>query len=69
MLKYRTDSQIPSLPALRAHCVKDVFQRAVIAPPPESPSRRAFLKGLALLVGGSMLMSEPVALARATRTN
>jgi predicted acylesterase/phospholipase RssA len=64
MSKYRTDSQIPSLPALRAHCVKDVFQRAVIAPPPESLSRRAILERLALLVGGSMLLSEPVAFAR-----
>jgi hypothetical protein len=44
MSEYRTDSQIPSLPALRAHCVKDVIQRAVIAPPPESLSRRAILK-------------------------
>jgi hypothetical protein len=44
MSKYRTDSQIPSLPALRAHCLKDVFQRAVTAPPPESLSRRAVLK-------------------------
>jgi Patatin-like phospholipase len=64
MLKYRTDSQTPSLPALRADCVKDVFQRAVIAPPPESLSRRAVLKRLALLVGGIMLLSEPVAFAR-----
>ena len=64
MSKYRTDSQIPSLPALRAHCVNDVFQRAVTAPPPESLSRRAILKRLALLVGGIMLLSEPVAFAR-----
>ena len=64
MSKYRTDSQIPSLPVLRTHCVKDVFQSAVTAPPPESLSRRAILKRLALLVGGSMLLSGPVAFAR-----
>jgi hypothetical protein len=65
-LKHRTESQIPWLPALLTDCVNDVIQRAVIAPPPESPSRRAFLNRLALLVGGSMLMSEPVAFARDT---
>jgi hypothetical protein len=64
MSKYRTDSRILSLPKLRAHRVKDVTQRAVIALPPESLSRRAILKRVALLAGGSVMLSEPVAFAR-----
>ena len=64
MSKHRTDSRIPWLPALRIHCMMGVTQRAVMTPPPESRSRRTVLKRLALLVGGSVLLSAPIAFAR-----
>ena len=61
MSKHRTDSRIQQLPAL---CVSDVIPRAVVTASPASLSRRTILERLALLVGGSMLLSEGIASAR-----